>query len=84
MPHLINLAFTCISKNENKCKQWAIHYLQKNGNSQFRFKDPEIPDSDHKTRTVHMMAPLMKLQSLGVDPKKLANRMLNKYRSSYI
>ena len=47
------------------------------GYGQFRFKDPREPDADHKTRTVHRMALMVKLRNLDVPAKQQASHLCN-------
>lgn len=49
----------------------------KNGYGQFRFKDPRTPDADHKTRTVHRMALMVKHRNLDVASKQQASHLCN-------
>ena len=49
----------------------------KNGYGQFRFKDPRTPDADHKTRTVHRMALMVKFKNLDVASKHQASHLCN-------
>ena len=50
----------------------------KKGYGQFRYKDPRDPESaDHKTRSAHRMALLVKFRDLDVPPKLHASHLCN-------
>ena len=50
---------------------------RKNGYGQFRFKDPRLPGSDHKTRSVHRMALMVEIQNLDIPPILQASHLCN-------
>ena len=69
-------------KNDNselhrngQCIIWTG--CRKNGYGQFRFKDPRLPSSDHKTRSVHRMALMVEIQNLDIPPILQASHLCN-------
>lgn len=48
------------------------------GYGQFRYKDPrDHKTADHKTRSAHRMALLVKLKDLDIPPKQQASHLCN-------